>query len=58
MATEGHGLFVVQAMRRVDRDEELDAAFRDASSEAERAFGNPSVYVEKLIERIGELLAV
>jgi acetyl-CoA carboxylase biotin carboxylase subunit len=38
-------------MRRVDRDEDLAAAFRDASSEAERAFGDAAVYVEKLIER-------
>ena len=40
-----------KGMRRVDRNEELAAAFRDASSEAERAFGNPAVYVEKLIDR-------
>src|SRR5260370_4737362 len=40
-----------KGMRRVDRDEDLAAAFRDASSEAERAFGNPDIYVEKLIER-------
>jgi len=40
-----------KGMRRVDREEDLDAAFRDASSEAERAFGNPAIYVEKLIDR-------
>jgi acetyl-CoA carboxylase biotin carboxylase subunit len=40
-----------KGMRRVDCDEDLAAAFRDASSEAERAFGDAAVYVEKLIER-------
>jgi acetyl-CoA carboxylase biotin carboxylase subunit len=40
-----------KGMRRVDRPEDLGAAFRDAASEAERAFGNPAMYVEKLIER-------
>src|SRR5579864_1177049 len=40
-----------KGMRRVDREEDLAAAFRDASSEAERAFGNPAIYVEKLIDR-------
>jgi len=40
-----------KGMRRVDRDEDLAAAYRDASSEAERAFGSPAVYVEKLIDR-------
>jgi acetyl-CoA carboxylase biotin carboxylase subunit len=40
-----------KGMRRVDSDAELDAAFRDASSEAERSFSNPDLYVEKLIER-------
>jgi acetyl/propionyl-CoA carboxylase alpha subunit len=40
-----------KGMRRVDRDDDLAAAFRDASSEAERAFGNPAIYVEKLIDR-------
>ena len=40
-----------KGMRRVDQDEEIAAAFRDASSEAERSFGNAAVYVEKLIER-------
>jgi acetyl-CoA carboxylase biotin carboxylase subunit len=40
-----------KGMRRVDRDEDLAAALRDAASEAERAFGNAAMYVEKLIER-------
>jgi acetyl-CoA carboxylase biotin carboxylase subunit len=39
-----------KGMRRVDSPTELAAALRDASSEAERAFGNGEVYVEKLIE--------
>ncbi|HUJ22136.1 MAG TPA: acetyl-CoA carboxylase biotin carboxylase subunit [Bryobacteraceae bacterium] len=39
-----------KGMRRVHREEELASAFRDAASEAERAFGNSAVYVEKLIE--------
>ena len=38
-------------MRRVDSEADLEAAFRDASSEAERSFKDPSLYVEKLIER-------
>jgi acetyl-CoA carboxylase, biotin carboxylase subunit len=40
-----------KGMRRVDREAELEPALRDASSEAERAFRNAEVYVEKLIER-------
>ncbi len=40
-----------KGMRRVDSDDEMDAAFRDAASEAERAFRNGELYVEKLIER-------
>jgi acetyl-CoA carboxylase biotin carboxylase subunit len=40
-----------KGMRRVDREADLDSAFRDASSEAERAFANGAVYVEKLVER-------
>ena len=39
-----------KGMRRVDRAEHLAGSFRDASSEAARAFGNPAVYIEKLIE--------
>ena len=40
-----------KGMRRVDRESELEAALRDAASEAERAFSSAEVYVEKLIER-------
>ena len=40
-----------KGMRRVDSEAELDSAFRDAASEAERSFKNPELYVEKLIER-------
>ncbi len=39
-----------KGMRRVDCEADLDASFRDASSEAERAFGDGAIYVEKLIE--------
>jgi acetyl-CoA carboxylase biotin carboxylase subunit len=38
-----------KGMRRVDREEELEAAIRDAASEALRAFGNDEVYLEKLV---------
>src|SRR5436305_947882 len=40
-----------KGMRRVDGEGELDAAFRDAASEAERAFRSAEIYVEKLVER-------
>jgi acetyl-CoA carboxylase, biotin carboxylase subunit len=40
-----------KGLRRVDSEAELEAAFRDASSEAERAFGDGGVYIEKLLER-------
>ncbi len=40
-----------KGMRRVDREEDLEAAFRDASSEAERSFRNGAVYIEKFIVR-------
>jgi acetyl-CoA carboxylase biotin carboxylase subunit len=40
-----------KGMRRVDRETDLEAAMRDASSEAQRAFGSGEVYLEKLIER-------
>jgi acetyl-CoA carboxylase, biotin carboxylase subunit len=40
-----------KGMRRVDREEDLAAALRDASSEAERAFRNADVYIEKFIVR-------
>jgi acetyl-CoA carboxylase biotin carboxylase subunit len=39
-----------KGMRRVDSDAELADAFRAASSEAGTAFGDRSVYVEKLLE--------
>jgi acetyl-CoA carboxylase biotin carboxylase subunit len=39
-----------KGMRRVDRAEDLAAAFDAASSEAQRAFGDGRIYVEKLIE--------
>jgi acetyl-CoA carboxylase biotin carboxylase subunit len=39
-----------KGMRRVDGEADFEASFRNASSEAERAFGDPSIYVEKLIE--------
>jgi len=38
-----------KGMRRVDREGDLEAAIRDASSEAERAFQNGEVYLEKLV---------
>lgn len=40
-----------KGMRRVDREEDLEAALREASSEAERSFNNGEVYLEKAIER-------
>jgi acetyl-CoA carboxylase biotin carboxylase subunit len=40
-----------KGMRRVFAEGELESAFRNAASEAERAFRNPEIYVEKLIER-------
>src|SRR5277367_3190559 len=39
-----------KGMRRVDAESELEAAIRDASSEAERAFKSSEVYIEKVIE--------
>ena len=39
-----------KGMRRVNGDSELQAAVRDAASEAGRAFGNTDVYVEKLVD--------
>jgi acetyl-CoA carboxylase biotin carboxylase subunit len=38
-------------MRRVDQESELEAAIREASSEAERSFRNGDVYIEKLIDK-------
>jgi acetyl-CoA carboxylase biotin carboxylase subunit len=40
-----------KGMRMVRAGKELEGAWRDARSEAQNAFGDPSVYVEKLIER-------
>ncbi len=40
-----------KGMRRVDCESEVESALRTAASEAERAFRNAEVYVEKLIER-------
>ena len=38
-----------KGMRRVDREEDLGSALRNASSEALRAFSNGDVYIEKLV---------
>jgi acetyl-CoA carboxylase biotin carboxylase subunit len=38
-----------KGMRRVDREQDLEAAIRDASSEALHAFHNAEVYLEKLV---------
>jgi len=40
-----------KGMRLVSSDEEFVSAFRDASSEAMNAFGNPSVFLEKYLEK-------
>uniref|UniRef100_Q027G5 Carbamoyl-phosphate synthase L chain, ATP-binding n=1 Tax=Solibacter usitatus (strain Ellin6076) TaxID=234267 RepID=Q027G5_SOLUE len=40
-----------KGMRRVDSPGELESAYRNAASEAERAFQSAEIYVEKLIER-------
>ena len=40
-----------KGMRAVANEAALEAAFRDASSEAESSFRDASVYIEKLIER-------
>ena len=40
-----------KGMRRVNAESELESAIRDASSEAERAFHNGEVYIEKVIEK-------
>ncbi len=39
-----------KGMRRIDREADFESGFRDASSEALRAFRDPAIYVEKLIE--------
>ena len=38
-----------KGMRRVDVESELEAALRDAASEAERSFKSSEVYIEKLV---------
>jgi acetyl-CoA carboxylase biotin carboxylase subunit len=38
-----------KGMRRVDREQDLEAALRDAASEASRAFNSGDVYLEKLV---------
>ena len=40
-----------KGVRRVNAEHELESAIRDASSEAERAFHNSEIYIEKLIEK-------
>jgi acetyl-CoA carboxylase biotin carboxylase subunit len=40
-----------KGMRSVDSAEELPSSFRAAQSEAQSAFGDPRVYVEKLLEQ-------
>ncbi|MEC9400788.1 MAG: acetyl-CoA carboxylase biotin carboxylase subunit, partial [Myxococcota bacterium] len=45
-ATAGGG---GKGMRRCDDPSALEAAFKDASREAEKAFGNPDLYMEKYI---------
>jgi acetyl-CoA carboxylase biotin carboxylase subunit len=47
-ATAGGG---GKGMRRVEAATELKAAFEQARSEAKSSFGDPSVYLEKFIER-------
>ena len=46
-ATAGGG---GKGMRVVLREEELEKAFQTARNEAEKAFGNPGVYIEKFVE--------
>jgi len=40
-----------KGMRTVDEEDELSAAFRDASSEAQNAFGDGRLYLEKYLSR-------
>ncbi len=40
-----------KGMRRVDRDAELESAFRNASSEAARSFRNAELYIERYVVR-------
>src|SRR5437667_5272568 len=37
-------------MRIVDAEDELEGAFQTAAAEADAAFGDPSLYVEKLVQ--------
>ncbi len=46
-ATAGGG---GKGMRVVQREEDLEKAFQTARNEAEKAFGNPGVYIEKFVE--------
>ena len=38
-----------KGMRRVENHQDLEAAIRETSSEAERSFGNASIYLEKVV---------
>ncbi len=38
-----------KGMRRVDREQDLESSWRDAASEAARAFKSDEVYIEKLV---------
>ncbi len=40
-----------KGMRRVNEESELEAAIRDATSEAERAFHSGEIYIEKFVEK-------
>ncbi len=40
-----------KGMRRVNEESELEAAIRDATSEAEHAFHNGEIYIEKFVEK-------
>jgi acetyl-CoA carboxylase biotin carboxylase subunit len=40
-----------KGIRRVDGEGEMESAFRNAASEAERSFGDSQIYVEKLLDR-------
>jgi acetyl-CoA carboxylase biotin carboxylase subunit len=40
-----------KGMRIVENEADLEDAYREASIEAEKAFGDPSLYVERFIER-------
>jgi acetyl-CoA carboxylase biotin carboxylase subunit len=40
-----------KGVRRVNAENELESAVRDASSEAEHAFHNSEIYIEKMIEK-------